>query len=44
MAILEDQGFLDRFVAVRSDLPSLRHIITIDAPAVGPTASSRGRT
>jgi long-chain acyl-CoA synthetase len=36
VAILEDQGFLDRFLAVRSTLPSLRHIITIDAPGGRP--------
>jgi long-chain acyl-CoA synthetase len=36
VAILEDQGFLDRFLAVRSSLPSLRHVITIDAPGDRP--------
>jgi long-chain acyl-CoA synthetase len=36
VAILEDQAFLDRFLAVRPELPSLRHIITIDAPAGRP--------
>ncbi len=36
VAILEDQGFLDRFLTVRSNLPSLRHIITIDAPGGRP--------
>lgn len=36
VAILEDEGFLDRFLAVRSDLPSLRHVVTIDAQAGRP--------
>lgn len=36
VAILEDESFLDRFLAVRSALPSLRDIITIDAPAGRP--------
>jgi long-chain acyl-CoA synthetase len=31
VAILENESFLDRFLAVRSELPSLHHIITIDA-------------
>jgi long-chain acyl-CoA synthetase len=32
VAILEDGDFLDRFLAVRSALPNLRHLVTIDAP------------
>ncbi len=36
VAIIEDQGYLDRFLAVRSELPSLQHLITIDAPAGRP--------
>jgi long-chain acyl-CoA synthetase len=30
VAILEDEGFLERFTAVRSSLPSLRDIVTIE--------------
>ncbi|MGZ6972568.1 MAG: AMP-dependent synthetase/ligase [Acidimicrobiia bacterium] len=36
VAILEDQEYLDRFLAVRSALPSLEHMITIDAPGGRP--------
>ena len=36
VAIIEDQSYLDRFLAVRSDLPNLRHLITIDAPGGRP--------
>jgi long-chain acyl-CoA synthetase len=32
VAILEDADYLDRFLAVRTELPSLRHLVTIDAP------------
>jgi long-chain acyl-CoA synthetase len=32
VAILEDADYLDRFLRVRASLPSLRHLVTIDAP------------
>src|SRR6478752_3535480 len=34
-AIVEDAGYLDRVLAVRSELPKLREIAVVDAPAAG---------
>jgi long-subunit acyl-CoA synthetase (AMP-forming) len=36
VAILENESFLERFLAVRPSLPNLRHIVTIDAAAGRP--------
>jgi long-chain acyl-CoA synthetase len=38
VAIVEDIGFLERFLKVRSELPALRHIVIVDDPdALAPT-------
>ena len=34
IALVEHEGFLDTLLAVRSQLPALKHIIVMDAPAV----------
>jgi long-chain acyl-CoA synthetase len=34
-AIVEDGTYLDRLLAVRSDLPELRHVVVIESPAGG---------
>ena len=36
-AVVEDGGYLDRLLAVRSELPALREVVVIEAPATGPT-------
>jgi long-chain acyl-CoA synthetase len=35
VAIVEDRGFLDALLAVRTDLPDLRHVVVIDEPDGG---------
>ena len=32
VAIVEDIGFLERFLKVRSELPNLRHVVIVDDP------------
>ena len=34
IALVENEGFLNQLLAVRSELPKLKHIIVMDAPAV----------
>ncbi len=36
VAIVEDAGFLERILKVRSELPALQHVFVIEAPTDGP--------